>query len=209
MSNEHVYDTNSGPILEAITSGKTVIVFLFSYLEKPFLNIHAVLPSLEEASAIYNISSNQPDWDWDLETAMINKYVPIPLERDWLLRQAPAGLASSLCESLLNCALPTDPDEVQTLLNITRGNQLLYDQFKSLIVQAGGTHQDVKNCDVFQLLRYAIASEANLVGQGILEHGFTIVQKEGGYSGGSSHMKGYGVIDTESANAELSKQLRQ
>lgn len=205
--NKRVYETNSGPILKAIREGKTIIVFLFSYLDSEFLNIHTVLPTLEEASAIYNLGSNQPDWEWDIETTILNSYLPIPLERDWLYSEAPAGLASSLCESLLQCALPSDADEIDTLLNITRGNQSLYDQFKGLVMQANGSYSDVQDCDLFQLLRISIAAEPALVREGILEHGFSIIKsgKQNKAAKAGSHVTGYGVIDTEAANKEMSR----
>lgn len=202
MSN--VYDTNSGPILEAISSKRTILVFQFSNLDSEFFDIHTYLPSLEEASAINNLSRLQPTWEWDLELAIVNKYTLIPLERDWLLTEAPAGLATSLSKALLECAYPTDPDEVQALINITRDNQLLYDQIKSLATMSNMTYQDVSNLDIFELLKVAIYSEASLIREGVLENGLTITSKPVKNTTGS-HMKGYGVIDTKSANAQLAK----
>tara|TARA_Y100001973_G_scaffold103751_3_gene171776 strand:- start:19 stop:648 length:630 start_codon:yes stop_codon:yes gene_type:complete len=205
MQNEHVYDTNSGPILEAITEGKTVIAFLFSNLDPEFYNVHASIPTLEEANAIYNLLKIEHSWDWDIELAMISKYVLSPDVKAWLQSSAPAGFVTCVCESLLACAMPTDPDEIETLLNVTRGSQHLYDQFKSVLLQTNTTHSDLSSIDVFKLLKLAIASEPYLVRQGILENGFSLTRtKEAPAS--NTHVKNYGVIDTEAANADLRKQ---
>jgi len=204
MSNRHVNDTNCGPILDAVSKGKTIIVVFFLHLDPQFYNIHVVLPTLEEASALYNILSYQPNWKWDLETAFLHKYIPVKEERDWLMAEAPAGFASSVCESMLNCAMPVNPDEIQILINSMRASNSLYDQIKSLVVQAGGSHTDVNDQDVFRLLKLALRSEDYLVQQGVLENGLTIIAKKAPPT--KKALVTSGIVDTEQANAELKKQ---
>ncbi len=199
------------------------------------MNVHFTLPTIREASALYNLLLHQPNWEWDIENSMLNKYALVPLEVEWLQKDAPAGLISSICKTLLACGHPNNPDEIGMLLNVTRGSQNLYDQFKQLLIEAELDVNYLQSIDFMQLMSLSIASEPKLIRKGVLERGFEIVSKEkkkpvpkpqaiasdfstpmptptpskkqsNSMPTRNPHIIAYGVIDTKAANADMRRQ---
>lgn len=173
-----VAETNALSVLNAITAKQTVIAFLFNDLDESLPNLYATLPSIEEAMAIEKFLNFEPQWELEIEIGVVQKYLLGRRNFEWLASTAPAGLLSSIAAALLNLALPKTTEELNSMLNMTRASSDIYSQMKSLCSMNGNSSDSMRNLDVFQLLDMAVESEPMLTREGILESGFTIIQKE-------------------------------
>ncbi len=99
-------------ILELIEKGKTAFLFKFSFIHESFPDIYAILPTIREANALIKMLTYDSEMEEQIENTIICKYVIMPYHRDWLNSNAPAGLLTSLSNTLLALALPRDIDSV-------------------------------------------------------------------------------------------------
>jgi len=172
MSSSLLESTQTYPLLNAIQNNKTVLLYKFSQLNPEYLDINVILPTLEESKFFITFAANNPNLEYDIEVTISETYIPSVLHRSWLNNNAPAGLLTSIVKSLLYLGFPNNPDSINTILNISRAQQTIYDQFKSQMLVAGVTIKEVTNIDVYKLFEIAVKAEAVLKLDGRMEQGF-------------------------------------
>lgn len=167
--------TNTAPLIEAISNGRTVFIYKLSKLDPSYLDIHAILPTIDEAYKIKTLLIEKPDWEWDIETTVVSKYCLIDLEKTWLQTDAPAGFVSSIVISLLNFAFPDDVESLNAILDIGRNQQTVFGQIKEKLIAADISPKDVEKLDVYKFLELAALSEFKLGLKGVQENGFSFI----------------------------------
>ncbi len=198
--------TNSGPILEAVRQGRTILVFRFSFMDPSFMDVHCVLPSLEEARVLWQLIADRPLWDWDLENACVLEYCLFAYEQDWLLSDAPAGLATSLAQTLVALGFPSDMESVNAAIGAVRAERHIFEQIKELATAGGVDPAGLEGRDVYSLLRQCLLVERKLVQAEVLpDTGFTVIPVKGQ----SQRKVPVGTIDTEAENQRLRKALSE
>lgn len=171
--------SNTAQLIKAIKAGKSIIVFAFSRLFDHLPDIHAILPTDREAAALQFIGNSNPSWTYDLEDGIISEYVPISYERDWLLTDAPAGLASAVAHQLLRLANPVSLDQMNAILDEARSLVNYRDNFHAVLVGTCGFNSaELQQMDIYQLAKTIATFEPMLLGRGMIEEPFVLTPPE-------------------------------
>lgn len=197
----NVHPSNTLPIIEAISEGKSVLAYNFSMLDEKFLDVYVVLPSIKEAKVLRKLISKKY-YEADVELTILHKYVLTFDSKHWLVSDAPAGLLTSLCSSLLSCALPESAQDIQTLINVTRNSVDALSDMTNILVSYGLDKEAGESFDIYDLISTAVGFEKRFNREQILEEGWKIQTVKQNQPG---HMIDHGVINTQEANKELAK----
>lgn len=171
--------SNSLPILKAVQSGKSIVVFNFSLIDRSLTDVHAILPTVKEASTLQQLVQRNGDWAFDVEEAIIEEYIPLSYERNWLNYSAPAGLATSVATQLLRLANPESLDQINEILHQSRSLVNLEDNLHAILGGACGVSLDMlRGMDVYQLLKTVAQYEPMLLSRGFIEEPFLFSPSE-------------------------------
>ena len=164
------------PIVKAVRAGSIVLLFRFSLIDSEYMDVHAILPSINEARTLRGFLHVEKKFKFEVEHSIIETYCPLEIEVDWITYHAPAGLATSLCSTLLALALPDSIEGLNTLINTTRGSLDVIEQIRQMAILAGNDPMTLKNADIATLIHSVIMAEPFLVKAGILdERGLRII----------------------------------
>lgn len=156
--------------LEAVSQGKTLILFRWSLFSPDLPDVLTTLPSLEEFQTIQGILAIDPEQEAVLEHALCERHVLSPSVYQWLLSEAPAGMLSSICMGWMLIGFPNDQEEISTLLNAMRGFATYYDDFKRILyTHSSATPSDLTGMDLHKLLTYLVGVEKHMLEAGIME----------------------------------------
>ncbi len=140
--------------MDRVAKGKTVLKLFLSHLEESFRDVFFEMPSMRETSALRKLFRWHPEMKVDVYTEMVQRYCLVKSDANWLLTDAPAGLAESICNQILRYGVVETPEQLQQLLDLTRNGTDVFEQFKGMLAaEAGMSIREFEDLDLLKGLR--------------------------------------------------------
>lgn len=140
--------------MDRVAKGKTVLKLFLSHLDESFRDVFFEMPSMRETSALRKLFRWHPEMKVDVYTEMVQRYCLVKSDANWLLTDAPAGLAESICNQILRYGVVDTPEQLQQLLDLTRNGTDVFEQFKGMLAaEAGMSIREFEDLDLLKGLR--------------------------------------------------------